>query len=103
MRKIVLAMSGTGLASVLASVGWPALVLTACLTVIVVCTLCWVISDLGRAERLALLIGVFRSRSGPVVIHPSPAEITPGVPPEVTKGNAGAARADAEINPQDNG
>ncbi|MEV4759663.1 hypothetical protein AB0J86_31830 [Micromonospora sp. NPDC049559] len=55
-------VGGGGVVSALATVGWPALVLMAAMTVTAVVAMCWVLNDRDRPRRLALLIAAWRGQ-----------------------------------------
>lgn len=70
-----------GVASALLAAGWTGVVLVAVLLLVVVGAVCWTIADPGRADRLALLITSWRSRTTAARTTRSVGSVKPKIPP----------------------
>jgi hypothetical protein len=63
MRAALSTLTGTGVLTVLAALGWPAILLTVAVIVVFAVGVRWVLADPSRTERLAILIHAFRRPS----------------------------------------
>jgi Flp pilus assembly protein TadB len=64
MRKLVMALGGSGVVSVLAAMDWPGLIVLATIVVFVVLAVCWALNDRDRSNRLNRLVRELRRRHG---------------------------------------
>ncbi len=65
MGKLAGAVGGGGsVAAIVAALGWPGAAMIVGLCVVVLLLTAWVLADLGRSSRLAMLITALRGRRG---------------------------------------